>query len=134
MNVIIIAACIPTLRPLYVLCFNRPGASHYRPSLGHQHSYYQKTADSTNSSFNQSGRKAAHTDGIAGDKCPEPGMRAPAAAGKRGVHERDRHPSIVVDQAVLVDSVEIRDWDYDLEEREQEWDRSGVAAQAVRET
>lgn len=29
MNIIIIAACIPTLRPLFLILFNRPGAAQY---------------------------------------------------------------------------------------------------------
>ena len=48
MNVIIIAACIPTLRPIFLLLAKRPGAENFRASVrerGHS-SYYYRTADS----------------------------------------------------------------------------------------
>lgn len=46
MNVIIIAACIPTLRPVFLILFKRPGASNFRASVrerGHS-SYYYRTS------------------------------------------------------------------------------------------
>lgn len=46
MNVIIIAACIPTLRPIFLILFKRPGASNFRASVrerGHS-SYYYRTS------------------------------------------------------------------------------------------
>lgn len=46
MNVIIIAACIPTLRPVFLMLFKRPGASNFRASVrerGHS-SYYYRTS------------------------------------------------------------------------------------------
>lgn len=51
MNVIIIAACIPTLRPIFLVLFKRPGAANFRASVrerGHS-SYYYRTADSDGS-------------------------------------------------------------------------------------
>ena len=51
MNVIIIAACIPTLRPIFLILFKRPGANQFRASVrerGHS-SYYFRTADSDGS-------------------------------------------------------------------------------------
>ena len=51
MNVIIIAACIPTLRPIFLVLFNRPGVENFRASVrerGHS-SYYYRTADSDRS-------------------------------------------------------------------------------------
>ncbi len=47
MNVIIIAACIPTLRPIFLVLCKRPGAENFRASVrerGHS-SYYYRTAD-----------------------------------------------------------------------------------------
>ena len=47
MNVIIIAACIPTLRPLFLVLFKRPGADNFRASVrerGHS-SYYYRSSD-----------------------------------------------------------------------------------------
>ena len=44
MNVIIIAACIPTLRPIFVVLFKRPGADNFRASVrerGHSSYYYR---------------------------------------------------------------------------------------------
>ena len=51
MNVIIIAACIPTLRPIFLILFKLPGANNFRASVrerGHS-SYYYRTADSDGS-------------------------------------------------------------------------------------
>ena len=51
MNVIIIAACIPSLRPIFLVLFRRPGASNFRASVrerGHP-SYYYRTSDSERS-------------------------------------------------------------------------------------
>ena len=48
MNVIIIAACIPTLRPIFLVLCKRPGIENFRASVrerGHS-SYYYRTADS----------------------------------------------------------------------------------------
>ena len=53
MNVIIIAACIPTLRPIFLVLCKRPGIENFRASVrerGHQ-SYHYRTAD-----FNDSQR------------------------------------------------------------------------------
>ena len=53
MNVIIIAACIPTLRPIFLVLGKRPGIENFRASVrerGHP-SYYYRTAD-----FNDSQR------------------------------------------------------------------------------
>ena len=47
MNVIIIAACIPTIRPIFIYLGKRPGADNFRKSVrerGHS-SYYYRTAD-----------------------------------------------------------------------------------------
>lgn len=47
MNVIIIAACIPTLRPIFLVLWKRPGIENFRASVrerGHP-SYYYRTAD-----------------------------------------------------------------------------------------
>ena len=49
MNVIIIAACIPTLRPIFLILFKRPGASNFRSNRNRHHSSYQKTPDSNDS-------------------------------------------------------------------------------------
>lgn len=71
MNVIIIAACIPTLRPIFLVLFKRPGAANFRASVrerGHS-SYYYRTTDSDGSkkttgssppskSFNKRGSRA----------------------------------------------------------------------------
>ena len=56
MNVIIFAACIPTLRPLVLTLFNQPGASAYRPSAlaRRQRSSYYRTGDSTDQSASAS--------------------------------------------------------------------------------
>ncbi|KAL6717296.1 hypothetical protein ACLMJK_005211 [Lecanora helva] len=64
MNVIVIAACIPTLRPLCLLIFNHPSASQYgRPSLGRQRPSYRKQPNSHGSSSNQSNIPFTPTDG-----------------------------------------------------------------------
>ena len=60
MNIIIIAACIPTLRPIFLILFKRPGADHFRASVrerGHS-SYYYRTADSDGSRKTATGSSA----------------------------------------------------------------------------
>ena len=49
MNVIIIAACIPTLRPVFLMLFSRPGASAFGSKRNRRHSCYQKTPGSNDS-------------------------------------------------------------------------------------
>ena len=49
MNVIIIAACIPTLRPVFLMLFSRPGASAFGSKQNRRHSSYRKTPDSNDS-------------------------------------------------------------------------------------
>ena len=49
MNVIIIAACIPTLRPIFLILFKRPGGSKFRSHQNRHHSSYKKTPDSNDS-------------------------------------------------------------------------------------
>ena len=49
MNVIIIAACIPTLRPIFLIVFRRPGASKFGSNRNRHHSSYKKTPDSNDS-------------------------------------------------------------------------------------
>ena len=51
MNVIIIAACIPTFRPIFLVLFRRPGVENFRPSVlerGHP-SYHYKISNSDRS-------------------------------------------------------------------------------------
>lgn len=51
LNVIIIAACIPTLRPIFLILFKHPCSENLRASVrerGHS-SYYYRTADSDGS-------------------------------------------------------------------------------------
>ena len=38
-NVVIMAACVPAIRPLYLILFHRPGAEHYRKSSRQKPSY-----------------------------------------------------------------------------------------------
>ena len=47
MNIIIIAACIPTLRPIFLVLGKRPGAENFRASVrerGHSSYYYRSAA------------------------------------------------------------------------------------------
>ncbi|MCJ1459452.1 hypothetical protein MMC28_009831 [Mycoblastus sanguinarius] len=51
MNVIIVAACIPTLRPIFLILFKRPGAAHFHTTLNERsHTSYPRTSDSNNQS------------------------------------------------------------------------------------
>ncbi len=62
MNIIIIAACIPTFRPIFLILFKRPGANHFRTSVrerGHS-SYYYRTADSDGSKKTATGSSATN--------------------------------------------------------------------------
>ena len=49
MNIIIIAACIPTLRPIFLLLSGRPGASQFRFNRNRRHSSYKQAPDSNDS-------------------------------------------------------------------------------------
>ena len=49
MNVIIIAACIPTLRPVFLMLFSRPGASAFGSKRNRRHTSYKKSPDSNDS-------------------------------------------------------------------------------------
>lgn len=46
MNIIIIAACVPTLRPIFLVLGNRPGAENFRASVRERgrSSYYYRSA------------------------------------------------------------------------------------------
>lgn len=60
MNVIIIAACIPTLRPIFLVLFKQSGSENFRASVrerGHS-SYYYRTADSDGSKHTTTGSSA----------------------------------------------------------------------------
>lgn len=53
MNVIIIAACIPTLRPVYLVLFNRPGANQFRANASPPHyTSYIRSSDSSAARMN----------------------------------------------------------------------------------
>jgi len=56
MNIIIIAACIPTLRPLCLVLFRRPEGDAYRlsPSKHKRSSYYKTPASNDSSEASQS--------------------------------------------------------------------------------
>lgn len=51
MNVIIIAACIPTFRPIFLVLFRRPGAETFRSSVRErgQHSFHYRNSKSDRS-------------------------------------------------------------------------------------
>lgn len=60
MNVIIIAACIPTLRPIFLILLKRPGADNFRASVRERgrSSYYYRTSDSEESKKTTTGSSA----------------------------------------------------------------------------
>ena len=60
MNVIIIAACIPTLRPLFLILFKRPGASRFPLSRNRRHLTYRKTSNSSDPNPPTVGSVGAH--------------------------------------------------------------------------
>ena len=63
MNIIIIAACIPTIRPIFVFLSKGAGAENFRKSVrerGHS-SYYYRTADFDGSKRTITGSCAAST-------------------------------------------------------------------------
>ena len=115
MNVIIIAACIPTLRPLCLLVFNRPSASQYRPSLARQRSSYHKALDSDNSSGHPSDGGTSHVNGNIQNRSPDRTAPRSPSAVKKGFYERKRNNSILVDQVMPVESTELGSRDNDVE-------------------
>ena len=115
MNVIIIAACIPTLRPLFLVLFNQPGASHYRPSLLEKRSRsYQKTPDSKDSSGSSSHLSRGSTlFNIVGGKAFDGASPTAPGGNESGVHAR-KGSLIVSDRDIEMSPVEKGQGDFGI--------------------
>ena len=114
MNVIIIAACIPTLRPLCLLLFNQASASQYRPSLARPRASYRKAINSGDSS-SQPKSGASRVNGVLQNEGSDSTAHLSPATGQKGFYERKRNNSILVDQGFSVESAELGSRDDDVE-------------------
>lgn len=112
MNVIIIAACIPTLRPLVLVLLGRPSGSQYRAGASSRRSYSQH--------LRPSGLRnpASHTSGINnGNKAFDSTTELHKMTG-----DRNQTNTIMVNREVRVESGETTgDSDKDVKEVERDW-------------
>ena len=114
MNVIIIAASIPTLRPLYLIIFKRPGAENYG-AKSHKPTSYARATEYSNLS-------AKHKSNNAGSK-GDAGKIVSSMAGKKAM---DDNGSILVQDDVFVGSRELKSNDRESQE-ELHWGQRGDA-------
>lgn len=63
-NVVIMAACVPAMRPLYLILFRRPGAEHYGGSSRQKRSYQMHPSSHDNP---RRGNKGPHNDLMSSD-------------------------------------------------------------------
>ncbi|KAL8895851.1 MAG: hypothetical protein Q9207_007983 [Kuettlingeria erythrocarpa] len=98
MNVIIIAASIPTLRPLFLVLLGRPAGSQYRSgaSSRRRYSQYLRTSGS-----NQPGNPASHISGVVANKAFDSTTELHTITS-----DRTRGNTIMVNREVRVESGE----------------------------
>ena len=107
MNVVIIAACIPTIRPLYLIIFKQPGAETYLGgSRQRQQASYARGNDYGNPRSNIKSNNRTSNIG-----------------GKRVADDKR---SILVQDSIYVESRELRSSDRETEE-EPQWVHKGDA-------
>lgn len=114
MNVIIIAASIPTLRPLFLVLLGRPAGSQYRTgaSSRRSHSQYLRTNES-----NPPRNPASHTSVIAPNKAFDSTTELQPMTG-----DRNRKNAIMVNKEVWVESGETaHNGDRNVKEAETQW-------------
>lgn len=121
MNVIIIAACIPTLRPLYLIIFRQPGAEYYvGGSRQRQQASYAKATDYNNlGSTNKSNNRGSTIRGK-----PLTGRTKVSSMGNQKSVDDDR--AIMVEDTIFVESRELRGTDVEGQE-EVQWGQRGQA-------
>ena len=109
MNVIIIAACIPTLRPLCLVLFRRPGASHYRSSRRHRGSSRHGQAGSNDLEDATQSLATIARGGFEG------GIDVSSADSMKSIYDKK---DVMVNEPVLVEGEEVRNADDDGENGE----------------
>ena len=110
MNVIIIAACIPTLRPIFLVLCKRPGIENFRASVrerGHS-SYYYRTADSD-------GTKRTITESCATSKAFDQRASRTMTGSTEAINSK---ASVDGGDLIRVESRELGSQEGDLEEAE----------------
>lgn len=129
MNVIIIAACIPTLRPLFLILFKRASssdfASHRRQSSYHKHpsSTDPKSSSANPPTVGSRGSKAFDKYPITRELTRTSTDSQRSLSGKKDV-ERTSKNSILVEETICVESREIHTSDSSQGEGEREWGSS----------
>ena len=134
MNVIIIAACIPTLRPLFLILLRRSTPSDFRPSHQNRHSSYFKhpSSDPTSGSSNQHpptigshASKALSNANKAFDlyrtHTATHSTESTRILDKQTAETSSNKNSILVCESICVESREVRSPSDDLADEEREW-------------
>ena len=114
MNVIIIAASIPTLRPLYLIIFKRPGAENYG-AKSHKPTSYARAIEYSNLS-------AKHKSINAGSR----GSGAKLVSSMGGKKAMDDNGPILLQDDVFMESRELKSKDRESQE-ELHWGQRGDA-------
>ncbi|KAL8958950.1 MAG: hypothetical protein Q9183_005732 [Haloplaca sp. 2 TL-2023] len=115
MNVIIIAACIPTLRPLVLVLLGRPSGSQYRTGAGSRKSYSQHLRP--NGSNPLRNIPSDQSGGLSRNKAFDSTTELHSMAA-----DRNQTNTIIVDREVLVESGEnTSHTDEDMKRVERPW-------------
>ena len=121
MNVIIIAACIPTLRPLVLILFNRATPSDF---LSHRrHSSYPQTEPTTTAAKSSRGSKAFDKYPITRDLTRTSTDSRKSLSSK--TKERTSKNSILVEETICVETRELHSSDSERKGEEREWGGRG---------
>ncbi|KAI4222596.1 MAG: hypothetical protein LQ349_007600 [Xanthoria aureola] len=114
MNVIIVAACIPTLRPLVLVLLGRPSGSQYRNGASSRRSYSQHLGPNR---FSARHNPPSHTSGIHANKAFDSTTELHSIAS-----DKNKPNAITVNREVRVQSGEtISDDDNNMKRVEGQW-------------
>ncbi|KAI4096190.1 MAG: hypothetical protein LQ339_007037 [Xanthoria mediterranea] len=112
-NVIIVAACIPTLRPLVLVLLGRPSGSQYRNGASSRRSYSQHLGPNR---FSARHNPPSHTSGIHANKAFDSTTELHSIAS-----DKNKPNAITVNREVRVQSGETTSDDGDNMKRERQW-------------
>lgn len=113
MNVIIVAACIPTLRPLVLVLLGRPSGSQYRNGASSRRSYSQHLGPNR---FSARHNPPSHTSGIHANKAFDSTTELHSIAS-----DKNKPNPITVNREVQVQSGETTGDDGNNLKRDRQW-------------
>ncbi|KAL8827510.1 MAG: hypothetical protein Q9191_003139 [Dirinaria sp. TL-2023a] len=137
MNVIIIAACIPTLRPLFLILLRRSTPSDFLPSRQNGQSYQKHassdpTSDSSKQSHPTVGSRASKVFSNANkaldvyrNHTATQSTDSTQGLDQTGAEALSNKNSILVSETICVESREVRGGSEDSSDDEREWGRAG---------